>query len=151
MQTRKAILIFAMISKCLKIAALLAVTIYVILSILDRIYPEKFYRCEKYTKLLNGGERSFAGRKLNVILCGTGPDKNWMNDKIRLQVFSEEHTLLAQRTFHVDWDTNADRELVYSDDRLTYFDSSRNDHYIRSIDMPPTWWDWIRARTPLLN
>lgn len=151
MQARETAKSFAMIIKIAKIVAALAVTIYFVLAILDRIYPEKFTRCDKYTRLLNGGEQNFDGKRLSVVLCGTGPNKNWLNDKIRLQVFSENHTLLAQRTFHVDWDTNADRELVYGDDRLTYFDSSQNDNYIHSIQMLPTWWDWVRARIPLLN
>ncbi|MEJ8797576.1 hypothetical protein WKR88_14895 [Trinickia caryophylli] len=151
MQTKGAVKFFSVMIKFSEIAFVLVIVIYAVLSVLDRIYPEKFYRCDKYTKLLNGGEKMYEGRRLNVVLCGTGPDKNRMNDKIRLQIFSENHSLLAQRKFFVDWDTNADRELVYSPDRVTYFDSSQENDYVHSVRMPPTWWDWVKARLPLFS
>ena len=151
MQTRTASSPFVAVIRFTKITAALAVIIYLGLAFLDKVYPEKFSRCDRYTKLLNGGEKRYGERRLNVVLCGTGPDKNWMNDKIRLQIFSDQKILLAQGTFHVDWDTNSDRELIYGANRLTYFDSSQSSNYAHSINMPPTWWDWVKARIPLMS
>lgn len=137
--------------KALKIITAAAVLLYIALAFVIKTHPQQFSDCERDTKLLNGGIKVYGDQKLNVVLCGAGPDENQMNDKIRLQVFSEYGNLLAQRTFYVHWDTNADRELVYGNDHLTYFDASQNNDYIHKVSMPPTWIDWIKARLPLLN
>ncbi|RDU95919.1 hypothetical protein DWV00_26590 [Trinickia dinghuensis] len=84
-------------------------------------------------------------------MCGTGGDENFMHDKIRLQIFSEQGELLAQRKFHVDWITNFPRELEYGVDHVTYYDASRESNFKHRIEMPPTRWDWVRARLPLLS
>ncbi|MGA3972412.1 hypothetical protein ACI2VT_16520 [Ralstonia nicotianae] len=137
--------------KLIKLSSFTAIALYVLASVLIKTHPQQFFDCERDTKLLNGGVKVYDGKKLNVVLCGAGPDENMMNDKIRLQVFAEDGDLLAQRTFYVHWDTNADRELVYNKDHLTYFDASQNNNYIHHVRMPPTWLDWIKARLPLMN
>lgn len=114
-------------------------------------FPTRYSDCDRHTKLLNGGVKTYGGRKFNIVLCGTGWDKNRMNDWVRLQVWSDRGALLAQRSFRVDWDTNFPGELEYGPDYLTYYDASQQDDYEHRISMPPTWWDWVRARLPLLN
>ena len=75
-----------------------------------------------------------------------------MNDKIRLQIFSESGELLAQRKFYVDWMmTNWPSKLEYGPDYLTYYDASQQDNYEHRVSMPPTWWDWVKARLPLFS
>ena len=129
-----------------------ALVLYGVVFVLDRKFPDKFYECEQDTKDLNGGIRNFDGRGFNIVLCGTGGDESRMNDKIRLQIFSESGELLAQRKFYVDWMmTNWPSKLQYGPDYLTYYDASQQDNYEHRISMPPTWWDWVRARLPLLN
>jgi len=93
----------------------------------------------------------YAGRKFKIVLCGIGGDENFMNDKIRMQIFSESGDLLAQRKFYVDWDGAEMFELSYGDDHLIYIDQNRPNDYKRKVSMPPTWLDWIRARLPLVD
>jgi len=129
-----------------------ALVLYGLLFALDRKFPDKFYECEQDTNDLGGGVKTFDGRRFNIVLCGTGGDENRMNDKIRLQIFSESGELLAQRKFYVDWMmTNWPSKLEYGPAYLAYYDASQQDNYEHRISMPPTWWDWVRARLPLLN
>jgi hypothetical protein len=115
------------------------------------VFPTKYGNCEKNTKDLNGGERVYAGRKFNVVLCGTGGDELFNHDKIRMQIFSENGTLLAQRKFYADWNGTPIR-IEYYDDHLFYFDdASKGSGFQKRVSMPPTWLDWIRARLPLVD
>lgn len=65
-------------------------------------FPTRYSDCDRHTKLLKGGKKTYGGREFDVVLCGTGWDKNRMNDWVRLQVLSDRGTLLAQRSFRVD-------------------------------------------------
>jgi len=133
--------------------SIVAVTAYGVFALLSTyVLPTRYSDCERDTKELNGGEKVFAGRKFKIVLCGDGGDENFMQDKIRMQIFSESGNLLAQRQFYVDWPmTNVPKKLVYGDDHLIYFDPSRPKDYKRKVSMPPTWLDWIRARLPLVD
>lgn len=146
MQTIKRIVV-----KLIKITAVCALIVLAALIALDHFFPVRYSNCERYTKWLNGGLREYEGKKFNIVLCGAGWDKNRMNDWVRLQVWSEHGSLLAQRTFLVDWDSNFPRDLEYNKDHLTYYDASQQDDFVHHITMPPTWWDWVRARLPLLD
>lgn len=141
------------VRKIVLIISIVAVTAYGVLAVLSTyVLPTQYSDCERDTKELNGGEKVFAGRKYRIVLCGDGGDENFMQDKIRMQIFSENGNLLAQRQFHVDWPmTNVPKKLVYGDDHLIYFDPSRPKDYKRKVSMPPTWLDWIRARLPLVD
>ncbi len=141
----------AMAGKITRRVLIVALIIYGIIFALDKRFPDRFYDCERDTKLLQGGVKIYRGVKYSVVLCGTGGDENFMGDKIRLQVFSDKGELLAQRKFIVDWITNFPRELEYGPDYLTYYDASQQSGFEHRISMPPTWWDWVRARLPLLN
>jgi len=130
----------------------LVVAVYVASSIISSyVSPTQYANCEKDTKDLNGGIRTFGGQKFNIVLCGNGGDENLMNDRVRMQILSERGVLLAQRTFQVDWESNRLRELVYGEDYLIYFDASQNNNYKHKVKMPPTWFDWVRARLPMVN
>ncbi|MGG1943952.1 hypothetical protein AB1286_03990 [Trinickia sp. NRRL B-1857] len=126
--------------------------LYGAIFVLDKNFPDRFYECGRDTMDLKGGVKIFDGRKYRIVLCGTGGDESRMNDKIRLQVFSENGVLLAQRKFYVNWMmTNWPNELEYGSSYLIYYDASRQDNSEHRISMPPTWWDWVRARLPLLS
>jgi hypothetical protein len=129
------------------------VTVYGVLAILSVAFPKQYRDCERDTKYLNGGEKVYAGRKLKIVLCGDGGwrDDSSMHDEIRMQIFSENGSLLAQRRFIVDWPDNGLRELSYGGDHLIYIDRSRPNDYKRKVSMPPTKLDWIRARLPLVD
>jgi hypothetical protein len=115
-------------------------------------YPDNFSDCGTYTTSLKGGVKVFDGKKYNVVLCGTGGDENAMDDRIRLQIFSASGELLAQRKFYVHWMmTNFRKELAFSANHLTYYDNSQQSNFEHRISMPPTPWDWISARLPLLS
>ncbi|MGG1947589.1 hypothetical protein AB1286_22810 [Trinickia sp. NRRL B-1857] len=142
------------ISKTWKIAKrffIVIIVIYGILFAINRKYPKQFYDCERDTQYLHGGVQTYDGQKYGIVLCGTGGDENFMGDEIRLQVLSEKGELLAQRRFTVDWITNFPRELKYGPDYVTYYDASQQTHFEHRISMPPTRWDWVRARLPLLS
>ncbi|WP_234461273.1 hypothetical protein [Burkholderia pseudomallei] len=102
-------------------------------------------RCEFFTKELNGGGKNFHGTEYAVKLCGTDI-KNGTN--IRLQVFSSSGELLAQRYFSYYVNSATERDLTEGVDSLIYYDSSKESP-MQSISIPPTKWDWIRARLPL--
>jgi hypothetical protein len=137
--------------KILKRTFIAALFIYGIIVLIDKKFPENLHNCERDTKDLRGGIRTYGGQNFNIVLCGTGGDENFMGDEIRLQVLSEKGELLAQRRFTVDWITNFPRELTYGPDYVTYYDSSQETHFEHRISMPPTRWDWVRARLPLLS
>jgi hypothetical protein len=139
--------------KIVRMTSIVAVFAYGVLALFSTyVVPSRYSDCERNTKELNGGEKVLAGRKYKIILCGDGGDTNFMQDKIRMQIFSESGSLLAQRHFYVDWPmTNVQKRLVYGDDYLIYFDPYRPDNYKRKVSMPPTRLDWIRARLPLID
>jgi hypothetical protein len=137
--------------KVVKITIAMALVVCAAVIAFEILFPTRYSDCDRHTKLLHGGPKTYGGKKFDVVLCGTGWDKNRMNDWVRLQVRSDEGALLAQRSFRVDWDTNFPRELEYGPDYLTYYDASQQDDFEHRISMPPTWWDWVRARLPLLN
>lgn len=124
--------------------------IYVCLAVLDTIFPIDYNRCDYYNERLNGGVKEFQGQKYKINICGTGGDSMQNNDEVRLQVFNEKGDLLAVRHFVVHWDTNFDRSLEYHPNNITYFDPT-DKHFEKTLTMPPTVLDWIRARLPLLN
>jgi hypothetical protein len=146
MQAIKAIFV-----KMMKILVAIALIVCGAVIAFQISFPTRYSDCDRHTKLLNGGARTFEGKRLNIVLCGTGWDKNGMDDWVRLQVWSDRGTLLAQRSFRVDWDTNFPKELEYGPDYVTYYDASQQSNFEHRISMPPTWWDWVRARVPLLN
>lgn len=129
----------------------IAFIIYGCMALLVTILPTAYGRCDHYNEELNGGVKEFQGEKFKINMCGTGGDDNQSNDEIRLQVFNEKGDLAALRHFVVHWDSNFERRIEYHPDHITYYDASLEYNYIKTISMPPTALDWIRARIPLLD
>lgn len=126
--------------------------IYAFMVLFVFIFHGSYSRCDHYNKKLNGGIKEFQGQKFKINMCGTGGDKIQNNDEIRLQVFNEKGDLLALRHFVVDWDTNSSsRGIHYHPNHLAYVDESLQSDFNKTITMPPTALDWIRARIPLLD
>lgn len=128
--------------------------IYACLSLLVSISPDAYDRCDYYNKELNGGIKEYQAQKFRVHMCGTGGHDSRFSyepDEIRLQVFNEKDELVAMRHFVVHWDTSFDRRIKYYPDHITYHDESLEYDYKKTISMPPTTIDWIRARIPLLD
>ncbi len=116
------------------------------------IFPIEYGRCDYYNEHLNGGVKEFKGQKFKINMCGTGGDQLQNNDEIRLQVFNEQGELVALRHFVVNWDeNNFPNVLEYHSDHIVYFDRSAEEDFKKTIHMPPTALDWIRARIPLLD
>lgn len=102
-------------------------------------------RCEFFTKELNGGKKDFRGAAYAVRLCGADIENG---TEIKLQVFSGAGDLLAQRYFSYYLNSVTERDLREGADSIIYYDSSK-DNPMQLISIPPTKWDWIRARLPL--
>lgn len=133
----------------LLVVAVLGYGVLALLSIY--VFPIRYPYCGDQTKYLNGGERVYVGRKFKIVLCGNGGDELYNHDKIRMQIFSENGTLLAQRKFYADWNGTPIRIEYYSDHLLYFDDASKGSGFQNRVSMPPTWLDWIRARLPLVD
>jgi hypothetical protein len=108
-----------------------------------------------YNEKLNGGVKIFNGEKYTINLCGSGGnDSRFFGDgmdTVQLTVLDEQGALLARRRYKVYWDAEPGHEpIVVEKDRLSYYDDEAGDG-LRSVAMPPTWLDWIRARLPLVD
>jgi hypothetical protein len=141
----------ATVWKIVRRLVVIAVVGYGVLAALSiYVFPTKYGDCENETRELNGGVKIYGGRKFDVVLCGDGGNENFNYDEIRMQIFSENGTLLAQRKFYVHWGAGP-IELKYHDDHLIYADPTRPNDYQRKVSMPPTLLDLIRARLPLVD
>jgi hypothetical protein len=118
------------------------------LAIVLLISSRNYRACETYAEMMNGGIQIFQGRTLNIRLCGLlnhGPINMAYSDEVRLQVFSMEGKLLAERFFEPLRDLPYGLQLEYGDDYLIYNDGEGRDSETK-MAMPPTKLDWIRAR-----
>jgi|GEM_PF-1177996 len=109
-------------------------------------------RINNYNEKLNGGVKVFNGKKYIINICGSGVDNSpFFGDgmeAVQLTVLNEQGALLARRRYKVFWDGEPGHEPIgIETDKLTYYDDEDQDSP-RSITMPPTWLDWIRARLP---
>jgi hypothetical protein len=102
-------------------------------------------RCDFFTKELNGGKKNFHGEIYSVRLCGADI-KN--STEIKLQIFDNTGELLARRYFSYYVNSSTERDLSDGMDSIIYYDSSK-EIPMQSLPIPPTKWDWIRARLPL--
>ncbi|QNB09992.1 hypothetical protein G5S34_16780 [Herbaspirillum frisingense] len=85
-------------------------------------------------------------------MCGTGGnDQDGTDDDIELKVFNDQGTLLARRHFSVNWYAGRSfhQPLAYGSDFVSYFDVTAHSTFEQRLSIPPTAWDWIRARLPL--
>lgn len=136
----------------------IAFIIYACMALFAARFPTEYDRCDFYNKELGGGVKEYQGHKFKVHLCGTGDYDGrfeYVPDEIRLQVFNEKGDLVALRHFEIDWQSNFDRGIEYHPDHIAYIDESSSTNTIsistKTISMPPTTLDWIRARIPLLD
>ncbi|KVA16850.1 hypothetical protein WI42_17385 [Burkholderia ubonensis] len=128
----------------------LPIIAYTCASLFDFLLPIQYGRCDFYTQKLHGGVRRINGQTYTINLCGTGGDSMQSGDEIRLQVFSENGRLLAQRHFTVNWNETFPNALEYRTDHITYYDNNGKGME-STISIPPTATDWLRARLPFLN
>ena len=87
-------------------------------------------------------------------MCGTGGEDSMLlyrPDEIRLQIFNQQGDLVALRHFAVNLGSKPGGPPEYHPDHITYFDISSKRNFEKTISMPPTALDWIRARIPLLD
>lgn len=102
-------------------------------------------RCDFFTKELNGGRKNFGGSVYLAKLCGADIKNGY---EVRFQLFDDAGVLRAQRYFSYYLNSASERDLTDGADAIIYYDNS-SDEVMRSVSIPPTKWDWIRARLPL--
>jgi hypothetical protein len=121
------------------------------LAIVLLISSRNYRSCETYAEMMNGGIQIFQGRTLNIRLCGLsnlGPVDSFYSDEVRLQVFTMDGKLLAERFFEPLMGMgDFGLYLKYGDDYLIYNDGELSGFQTK-MAMPPTKLDWIRARLP---
>ena len=110
-----------------------------------------YRRCDLYTERMNGGVHAFENKDYRIELCGLngGIDpENWQHDEVRLQVFAMNGELLAERFFEPLLGMGEPiAPLEYGNDHLIY-DAGQGSGYHTKMAMPPSRWEWIRARLP---
>ena len=107
-------------------------------------FPMPLGHCEEYTKDMNGGVRSLAGQPYRVTVCGLGRfEAVDGSDVARFQVHTMSGDLLAERYFTPNWQRVF--ELEYEASRIIYRNGGGR-YWESSLNMPPTWLDWVRAR-----
>ena len=78
---------------------------------------------------------------------------NWGSTRVRLQVLSVPGgELLSERIFYISDVEDYDNSMIRAfPDRIEYFDNDQASllpYVARTIPLPPTWLDWLRARLP---
>lgn len=117
-------------------------------------FPTNYGRCDFYNQpdTLDGGVKIINGVSYRFQMCGTGGnDQDGTDDKIELKVFSESGELLARRHFSVNWYAGGSfhEPLKYGKNFVSYIDVSDESGFDKRLSIPPSKWDWIRARLPL--
>ena len=123
----------------------LAIGAYLVIGLVVYLNRPNYDRCDVVTEKLNGGEKNFHGKTYSVKLC-SADIKN--GTEIKLQIFNNAGELLARRYFSYYVNSATERDLHDGMDSIIYYDSSK-EAPMQSISIPPTKWDWIRARLPL--
>lgn len=110
---------------------------------------DDFENCGMYTKELEGGQKIFRGKEYRIEFCGLlnyfqSPNNN--KDEVRLRVYSKEGELLAVRYFQPRSGPTRIPNTEYGDSYLMYI--GEGDDYNTVLVMPPSQWEWIKARMP---
>jgi hypothetical protein len=112
--------------------------------------------CEKYNynDKLNGGVKEFNGKKYTINICGGGVNNSHFfgdsMDSVQLTITDEQGQLLAKRRYKVFWDAQPGHEpLIIGKNSITYQDDDKQTEH--TVDIPPTFLDWIRSRLPFSN
>lgn len=124
---------------------------YAASAFLSTIYDRTSCEHHNYTERLNGGVKEINGKKYNIRMCGDGGDSNQNDDRVQLEIFNDNGELLAKRHFTVHWDGGFHEPIKIQQGHIIYFDASEENDYKKTLSVPPTSIDWIRARLPLFN
>lgn len=104
-----------------------------------------------YDAKLGGGAKTIQGRKYVVTLCGNGGGRSHLFgdtlERVRLSIADEQGRLLARRYYSVFWDAQPGHNPIeVEQDRIVYYDDDDKSDSRRTIRMPPSMIDWLRAR-----
>lgn len=132
----------------------LAFLVYLGAGLIVHLARPHYARCDFYNRsdTLDGGVKFLNGTSYRFQMCGTGGnDQDGTDDHIELKVFDEKGTLLARRYFAVNWYAGKSfhEALTFDNESVSYVDTSDESGYKKHLSIPPTKWDWIRARLPL--
>ncbi|MET3622264.1 hypothetical protein [Burkholderia ambifaria] len=123
----------------------LAILVFLLIGFSINMTRPNYGQCDFFEKELNGGKKEFGGVEYYAKLCGA----NIRNGhEVRFQLFDRAGELRAQRYFSYYVNSATERELVDGVGGIVYYDSSSSD-VMQLLAIPPTKWDWIRARLPL--
>lgn len=112
--------------------------------------------CEhhNYNEQLHGGPVTISGTNYVVNLCGTGiNDSHFFGnslDTVRIEVLSAQGELLAKRYYSVYWLGEPGHEPLEIKGNGIRYQSDAGDSP-ETIALPPSAWDWLRARIPVFN
>ena len=104
-----------------------------------------YRHCDDYTDHFDGGLHEIAGQTYGIRICGKG--RQWVedgSDEAVFQVYNMAGELLAERHFIPRWGRQI-WSLEYESNRILYYNDG-GPYWAASLNMPPTWLDWIRAR-----
>ena len=132
----------------------LAIITYIGIGFIMHLNRPTYGRCDFYNRpeTLDGGIKNMNGASYRFTMCGTGGnDQDGTNDKIELRVFSDSDELLARRYFSVNWyhGKSFHQPLNYEGSVVRYIDLADESNYNKYLTIPPSKWDWLRARLPL--
>ena len=138
-----------------------AILIWLCVLIYAADFLEEFFddtNCQhyNYNEKLNGGTKTINGKKYTINLCGNGGSNSRFFgdglDKVKLEILNEQGEVLAKRHYSVFWDgVPSHNPIELHSDHITYYDDADQYDSQRTISMPPTIIDWIRARISLLD
>ena len=117
------------------------------------LFGPQYGRCEFYNSptTLNAGRKDFNGVTYEIRICGSNPrPQDGDNDRLELSVLDEHGETLARRHYSVNWQAGISfhEPLQFEEEALIAPNAFGPD--IR-ITIPPSRFDWVRARIPLLD
>ncbi len=106
-----------------------------------------------YNAKLNGGIKQVDGRTYIVNICGSGHRGNGLfadqNEQVKIVVADAQGSTLATRLSFVFWGGRPGNDPIeIRGGKLIYFDASDEYDGTRSISLPPTALDRVKARIP---
>ncbi|WP_155644609.1 hypothetical protein [Burkholderia anthina] len=123
----------------------LAIFVFLVTGLSIHMIKPNYGRCDFFEKELNWGKKELGGMEYYAKLCGANIRNGY---EVRFQLFDGSGELRAQRYFSYYVNSATERELVDGVGGIVYYDSSSSD-VMQLLAIPPTKWDWIRARLPL--
>ena len=132
----------------------LTIAIYICAGLIIHFSRPAYGRCDFYARAdtLDGRKKKMNGALHRFKMSGTvGHDQDATDDNIELSVFSENGELLARRYFSVNWyhGDSSHPPLRYEGNLVRYIDLTDESNIKKHLMIPPSKWDWLRARLPL--